>query len=276
MLDARPVAGRFRRLRSWANAVLVAILLRHPVDPHRGRAPGAAGHSRARFHVFGLVIFPQELFFLWLILAAGSWRSRSSSSPRSSAGCGVAGRVHRPSSPTSSPAIARRIQGWKGFRPPRSTWRSGAASPPTRSGSAAGLGDRLSTWSPTSARPTTCSDQAIFTGRASLYSTDLRLPRGLRRGDRLPGLRGRASDLLQVPVPLRALPGRALRPGHPGDRLRHQTTGEPRGKKGQRRTGDCVDCGLCVAVCPTGYRHPRRSCSSSASPAPSASTPVTA
>jgi cytochrome c oxidase accessory protein FixG len=27
--------------------------------------------------------------------------------------------------------------------------------------------------------------------------------------------------------------------------------GEPRGKKG-KATGDCVDCGLCVAVCPTG------------------------
>lgn len=28
--------------------------------------------------------------------------------------------------------------------------------------------------------------------------------------------------------------------------------GEPRGKKSSKATGDCVDCGRCVAVCPTG------------------------
>jgi len=31
-----------------------------------------------------------------------------------------------------------------------------------------------------------------------------------------------------------------------------RSRGEPRGKKGGEDTGDCIDCGRCVAVCPTG------------------------
>jgi cytochrome c oxidase accessory protein FixG len=31
-----------------------------------------------------------------------------------------------------------------------------------------------------------------------------------------------------------------------------QTRGEPRGKTGTQGAGDCVDCGRCIAVCPTG------------------------
>jgi polyferredoxin len=51
--------------------------------------------------------------------------------------------------------------------------------------------------------------------------------------------------------------------------------GEPRGKQKGVSGGDCVDCGLCTAVCPTGIdiREGRRS---AASPVPCASMPATA
>jgi cytochrome c oxidase accessory protein FixG len=57
--------------------------------------------------------------------------------------------------------------------------------------------------------------------------------------------------------PLRALPERDVRPRHADHQLRH-LRGEPRGSR--RRgvdpksvgKGDCIDCTLCVQVCPTG------------------------
>jgi hypothetical protein len=36
-----------------------------------------------------------------------------------------------------------------------------------------------------------------------------------------------------------------------------QRRGEPRGAAGTAGAGDCVDCYRCVAVCPTGHRHPQ-------------------
>ena len=70
MLGARPVEGRFRRLRWVANAILIAILFAVPWIRVGGEPLVLLDVPARRFHVFGLVIFPQELYFLWLILAA--------------------------------------------------------------------------------------------------------------------------------------------------------------------------------------------------------------
>jgi polyferredoxin len=51
-----------------------------------------------------------------------------------------------------------------------------------------------------------------------------------------------------------ALPERDVRPRHPDHHLRRQR-GEPRGplsKNANGNGGSCIDCSLCVQVCPTG------------------------
>ena len=40
--------------------------------------------------------------------------------------------------------------------------------------------------------------------------------------------------------------------------------------------GDCIDCSMCVQVCPAGHRYPRRACNTAASPAACASMRATA
>jgi ferredoxin len=62
---------------------------------------------------------------------------------------------------------------------------------------------------------------------------------------------------LQVHVPLRPLPERADRRGLPGHRLRQRTRRPARltltqGRPADQGLGDCIDCTLCVQVCPTG------------------------
>ena len=69
MIQARSVQGGYRRLRWWADAMLIAVLLGVPWV-HIGGEPLVWLDIPARkFHVFGLVIVPQELYFLWLLLA---------------------------------------------------------------------------------------------------------------------------------------------------------------------------------------------------------------
>ena len=69
MLSARPVECRFRRLRSIANTILIAILFVVPWVRVAGEPLVLLDIPQRKFHVLGLVVFPQELFFLWLIVA---------------------------------------------------------------------------------------------------------------------------------------------------------------------------------------------------------------
>jgi NAD-dependent dihydropyrimidine dehydrogenase PreA subunit len=62
---------------------------------------------------------------------------------------------------------------------------------------------------------------------------------------------------LQVHVPLRALPERHVRQGHADHQLRHRARRAARlafqeGRPQGLGLGECIDCGLCVQVCPTG------------------------
>src|SRR5512134_2846959 len=70
MFEARPVEGLFRRLRWASDAILIAILLVVPWIEIGGEPLVRLDVPARQFHVFGLVIFPQELYFLWLIVAA--------------------------------------------------------------------------------------------------------------------------------------------------------------------------------------------------------------
>ena len=69
MLDARPVEGLFRSLRSRANAALIAILFAVPWIRVGGEPLVLFDVPQRQFHVFGIVLFPQELFLAWLMLA---------------------------------------------------------------------------------------------------------------------------------------------------------------------------------------------------------------
>ncbi len=78
---------------------------------------------------------------------------------------------------------------------------------------------------------------------------------------RLRHLRQRRLDAragVQVHVPVRALPERDVRQGHPDHHLRPRTrraARRPRAPQADPKAlglGDCVDCGICVQVCPTG------------------------
>jgi polyferredoxin len=63
---------------------------------------------------------------------------------------------------------------------------------------------------------------------------------------------------LQIHVPLRPLPERDVRQGHPDRDLRHATRRAARCKRSRKadpaalNLGACTDCSLCVQVCPTG------------------------
>ena len=63
---------------------------------------------------------------------------------------------------------------------------------------------------------------------------------------------------VQVHVPLRALPERHVRPRHARDHLRPgagRAARRARSRSADAKAlglGDCVDCGICVQVCPTG------------------------
>ena len=75
VIQARPVEGRFRRRRWRANAALIAILLGIPWIRIGGEPLVLLDVPEREFHVFGLVIVPQELYFLWLLVgqARADW-----------------------------------------------------------------------------------------------------------------------------------------------------------------------------------------------------------
>jgi cytochrome c oxidase accessory protein FixG len=243
MLSARPVRGRWRSLRSWANALLIAILFAVPWIRIGGEPLVLLDIPARRFHVLGLVIFPQELFYLWLILALLALALFFFTALVGRLWCGWA----CPQTVFSDvfAGVARRIQGWTPGGPPAriAPWRRVAThavwillswvigfhlvgyfrSPYDLLGSLFDEG-RL--------YPTTF---AFHVGFALLTYLDFAIVRQTFCKYLCPYARFQGvlfdSDTLVI--------------GYDARR------GEPRGKRGTTR-GDCVDCGLCVAVCPTG------------------------
>jgi cytochrome c oxidase accessory protein FixG len=238
MLDARPVEGPFRRLRWGANAALVAILFAVPWIRIAGEPLVLLDVPGRKFHVFGLVIFPQELFFLWLIVAALALGLFFFTALFGRLWCGWA--CPQTVFTDVFAAIARRIEGWKGSRRPA----------------------RVATWRRVATHATWLAGSALIGFHLVGY---FRSPYAM-----LGGSFGRTSLAFLVAASLlayldfvfvRQVFCRWLCPyaRFQGVLFDRDTLvigydarrGEPRGKRG-RAAGDCVDCGLCVAVCPTG------------------------
>ena len=242
MLSARPVEGRFRRLRWIANTILVAILFGIPWLRVHGEPLILLDVPQRKFHVLGLVIFPQELFFLWLIVAGLALALFFFTALAGRLWCGWA--CPQTVFTDVYAAIARRIQGW----------------------SRAGAPRRVAAWRRVATHVAWIAVSGIVGFHVVGY---FRSPYDLLaavRGGQWAGasmgfwIAGTALCYLDFAI-VRQTFCKYLCPYArfqsvllDSDSLvvAYDTArGEPRGKRRAEGAGDCVDCGLCVAVCPT-------------------------
>jgi cytochrome c oxidase accessory protein FixG len=239
---ARPVRGFFRRLRWTAYGCLIAILLVVPWVEIGGEPLVRFDVPGRKFHVFGLVIFPQELYFLWLIVIGLALSLFFFTALVGRVWCGWA--CPQTVFTDLFDAVARLLQGWARCRPPKrvAAWRKAAVHAVWLLFSLV-LGfhlvayfvspvDLLRGIATASLTPTVTGFLCVSTALAWFDFTVLRQTfcKYLCPYARFQGVLF-DRDTLVV--------------GYDVQR------GEPRGKLGTVK-GDCVDCGLCVAVCPTG------------------------
>jgi cytochrome c oxidase accessory protein FixG len=251
MLSARPVTGRYRTLRWGADAILIAILIGVPWVRIGGEPLVLLDVPRRKFHVLGLVIFPQELFFLWLIVAGLALALFLFTALFGRLWCGWA--CPQTVFTDVYAALARRIQGWSRGGPPAriAPWRLAASH---------------AAWIALSA----------FVGfhLVGYFRSPYEMLSAWRGGD----LGGASMGFLAAAAALAYFDFGIVRQTFckylcPYARFQSvlldrdslvvaydATRGEPRGKARRAAAaagvpppaGDCVDCGLCVAVCPTG------------------------
>ncbi len=242
MLSARPVEGTWRTLRWVADAILIVILLAIPWIRIGGEPLVLLDIGARRFHVFGLTIFPQELYFLWLIVAMLAVSLFFFTALAGRLWCGWA--CPQTVFTDVFAAVARVVEGWtRHGRPAHVAWWRRGLTHAVWLALSALIGFHLAAYfaSPyqllADLRAGTLSRTAggflLFTGALSYL--DFAIVRQTFCKYLCPYARFQSvlfdRDTLVI--------------GY--DTLR----GEPRGKRGTT-TGDCVDCGLCVQVCPTG------------------------
>lgn len=241
MLNARPVQGFFRLLRSYANAILVAILFAIPWIRVNGEPLVLLDVPARRFHILGLVIFPQELYFLWLLVIGAALSLFFFTALFGRLWCGWA--CPQTVFTDVFAGLARRIEGWRGSGRPRrvAPWR---------------IGLKHAVW--------IAASLVIGFHLVGYFVSPYQFLADARQGTLHPiaiGFWAAAAALSYVDfVFLRQTFCKYLCPyarfqGVLFDRDTlvigyDEARGEPRGKKGST-AGDCVDCGLCVAVCPS-------------------------
>lgn len=246
MLSARPVEGRYRTLRWAADGMLIAVLLVIPWVRIGGEHLVLLDIPNRQFHVFGLVIFPQELYFLWLILAGLALSLFFVTALLGRLWCGWA----CPQTVLTDvfTAVARGVEGWtKAGRPAHVPLVRTVLLHAIWLGLAFVLGFHLVGYFV----PTERLLEGLREGSLSRTSTGFLVVASLLAYLDLAFVRQTFCKFL---CPYARFQGvlfdrDTLVVGY--DTLR----GEPRGKRrpGSPATqGDCVDCGLCVAVCPTG------------------------
>jgi len=241
MLKARAVRGRWRRLRWWADAALIAALLGIPWVRIAGEPLVWLDIPARKFHVFGLVIVPQELYFLWLLLAGLALALFLFSALLGRLWCGWA--CPQTVFTDVFAAAARWIQNWRGPRPPAQValWRQVATHLVWLAASLVIGFHVVGYFVPPRLLLARLTDGptgpafGFLTAATLLAYLDFAWVRQTFCRTLCPYARFQGvlldSDSLVI--------------GYDTKR------GEPRGKKGTT-TGDCVDCGLCVQVCPTG------------------------
>jgi len=241
VLNARPIDGRFRRWRHGANAILIAILFGIPWIRFGGEPLVLLDVPARKFHVLGLVIFPQELYFLWLILAALALALFFFTALGGRLWCGWA--CPQTVFTDLFAQLARRVEGWRGSKRPArvAVWRRVALH---------------ACWVVASA--------TIAFHVVGYFVSPVELISRMRAGE----LAGASFSFLAVTTALayadfvfvrqtfcKFLCPYARFQGLLFDRDTlvigyDARRGEPRGKRGIA-AGDCVDCKLCVQVCPS-------------------------
>jgi cytochrome c oxidase accessory protein FixG len=240
MIHARAVQGTFRNLRWGADAILIGILLAVPWIRIGGEPLVLLDIPARKFHVFGLVIFPQELYFLWLILAALALALFFFTALVGRLWCGWA--CPQTVFTDVFAAVGRVLQGWGGPRPPAHVpwWRQLATHAVWLALSFV-IGFHVVGYfvSPYEMLPALASGSLSATVAGFLVFTTL-----LSYLDFVVVRQTFCRFLCPYARFQGVLMDRdSLVVGYDEKR------GEPRGKKGTT-TGDCVDCGLCVQVCP--------------------------
>lgn len=71
MVIPRPIRGKYRNLKDWAKWILITALIAVPFIRVAGHPLILLDIPARKFHIFGLTIWPQELYFLHVLLLAG-------------------------------------------------------------------------------------------------------------------------------------------------------------------------------------------------------------
>jgi cytochrome c oxidase accessory protein FixG len=239
VLSAWPVRGRYRRLRTAAYAVLIAILLGVPWIRIGGEPLVWLDLPGRKFHVFGVVIFPQELFLLWLLLAGLALALFFFTALAGRLWCGWA--CPQTVFTDLFAAIARALGGAGRAAGDAAWWRVAATHAVWLLLSAV-IGFHLVGYFVPPADWIGAMREGDFSGRryaffavtTALAYFDFGIVRQTFCKYLCPYARFQGVLFDRETLVIGYDPRR----------------GEPRGKLGQA-AGDCVDCGLCVRVCPT-------------------------
>jgi ferredoxin len=271
----RSVSGRFARWR-WALVGLTqAVFYGLPWLQWNGRQAVLFDLGARRFYIFGLVLQPQDFIYLAALLVISALALFFFTAVAGRLWCGYAcpqtvyteiflwierrvegdrqARMRLDAAPWSARKLARKAKQACG-----SPWACGPAS-------ASWATSRPSaSWWPSSARWP--SRPGNGSGCCSTAWPPMATPAYARAG-------------LQVHVPLRALPERDVRQGHADDHLRHAARRAARlalapADPATLGLGSCIDCTLCVQVCPPASTS-ATACSTNASAARPASTCAT-